>query len=94
MPYSVYILRCSDDTLYTGITNDLTKRLFDHNHSGTGAKYTRSRRPVELVYSETCADKSAALKREMAIKKLSRLHKEALVSKTPVVCAIPDDFTL
>ncbi len=80
MPYFVYILRCSDGTLYTGITNDLTKRLSDHNSSAAGAKYTRSRRPVDLVYSETCADKSAALKREMAIKKLSRSEKNALIT--------------
>ncbi len=79
MPYFVYILRCSDDTLYTGITNDLEKRVHSHNHAPTGAKYTRSRRPVEMVYSEECEDKSAALKREMAIKKLTRVQKQALV---------------
>lgn len=77
-PYYVYILRCSDNTLYTGITNDLDKRIHEHNHSSLGAKYTRSRRPLKLVYSEGCADKSGALKREIAIKKLSKVQKEIL----------------
>lgn len=81
MPYFVYILRCSDGTLYTGITTDLDKRLHDHNQSSAGAKYTRSRRPVALIYSETIPDKSTALKRESAIKKLSRAQKESLVSR-------------
>lgn len=82
MPYHVYILRCSDDTLYTGITNDLDKRLYEHNHSPSGAKYTRGRRPVVCVYSETCDDKSSALKREIAIKKLSRTEKTRLIADT------------
>ena len=79
-PYYVYILRCSDDTLYTGITTDLKRRLDEHNHSPKGAKYTRNRRPVNLIYSEPCADKSAASKREYAIKKLSREAKMALIA--------------
>ena len=70
----VYILRCADGTLYTGWTNDIMRRLKAHNE-GTGGKYTRVRRPVRLVYAEICADKSAALKREAAIKKLSRQKK-------------------
>lgn len=82
MPYFVYILRCSDNTLYTGITTDLEKRLHEHNHLPSGAKYTRSRRPVVCVYSESCDDRSAALKREMAIKKLSRLEKTRLIGVT------------
>jgi putative endonuclease len=73
-----YILCCSDDTFYTGITNDLEKRLAAHN-SGTAARYTRGRGPVELVFAESCADKSAALKREMKIKSLSRTKKLALI---------------
>ena len=81
MPYFVYILRCSDDTLYTGITNNLEKRIHSHNNAPTGAKYTRSRRPVTMVYSEEYEDKSAALKREIAIKKLSRTQKEALITQ-------------
>lgn len=73
-----YLLRCADDTLYCGITNDLDKRLAAHN-AGTAAKYTRTRGPVELAYVEHCADKSAALKREMAIKQLPRTGKLALI---------------
>ncbi len=80
----VYMLECSDDTLYTGWTNDITKRLAAHN-SGTGAKYTRSRRPVRLVYLETVSDKQTALKREHAIKKLSRPQKLALIAKAGTV---------
>ncbi len=73
-----YILCCADDTLYTGITNDLEKRLAAHN-AGTAARYTRGRGPVELVFVESCAGKSAALKREMQIKSLSRTNKMALI---------------
>jgi putative endonuclease len=73
-----YILLCADGTLYTGATNDLDKRLVAHN-AGTAAKYTRARRPVELAFVEVCADKSAALRREMAIKALSRAEKLELV---------------
>ncbi len=75
-----YILCCADDTLYTGITNDLKKRLEAHN-AGTAAKYTRGRRPVELVFVENCTDKSAALKREMKIKSLARAQKLALLER-------------
>jgi putative endonuclease len=73
-----YILCCADKTLYTGITNDLEKRLAAHN-TGTAAKYTRARGPVELVFMESCADKSAALKREMEIKSLVRADKLTLI---------------
>ena len=72
MQYFVYILRCSDDTLYTGITTELQRRVDEHNHSDKGAKYTKIRRPVTLVYSEVYEDRSSASKREYAIKKLSR----------------------
>jgi putative endonuclease len=76
-----YLLRCADDTLYCGITNDLDKRLAAHN-AGTAAKYTRARGPVELVYAEPCADRSAASKRELAIKNLSRVEKLGLIRLT------------
>ena len=66
--WKLYILRCNDGSLYTGITTDVEKRLAVHN-SGKGAKYTRSRKPVELVYAEKCGNHSAALKRELEIKK-------------------------
>ncbi len=74
-----YILRCSDGTLYTGWTNDIEKRLAAHN-DGTGAKYTKPRRPVELVYMEAFTTKQEAMRREVAIKKLSRAEKMKLVS--------------
>lgn len=73
-----YILCCADDTLYTGITNDLEKRLSAHN-AGKATKYTRARGPVELVFVESYADKSSALKREMGIKSLLRMEKLALI---------------
>ncbi|MCK4975219.1 MAG: GIY-YIG nuclease family protein [Sulfurimonas sp.] len=73
------MLKCSDDTLYTGITTDLDRRVEEHNTSPKGAKYTRIRRPVELIYSESTEDKSSASKRELEIKKLSRIQKLELV---------------
>ena len=75
----VYIVKCSDNSLYTGITVDLERRVEEHNTSNKGAKYTRSRRPVHLVYSETQHDRSSASKRESAIKKLSRSEKLILL---------------
>ena len=77
MTWCCYLLKCADDTLYCGITNDLEKRLVVHN-AGEGAKYTRGRTPVTLVYKESCADKSAALKRELQIKRFTREEKLAL----------------
>lgn len=74
-----YLLRCSDNTLYCGWTNDLSKRLANHN-AGKGVKYTRSRTPVVLVYYETFETKQEAMKREAAIKKLSRKEKLALIA--------------
>jgi putative endonuclease len=74
----VYILRCSDNTLYTGWTTDLNRRLKCHN-SGKGSKYTRCRLPVKIVYYENLPDKSSALKRECEIKKLSRVEKLILI---------------
>lgn len=76
----VYVLRCGDGSLYTGIARDVQARLQMHR-SGKGAKYTRGRGPLELVYTEECADKSEALKRELAIKALSREEKLHLISK-------------
>ena len=77
MNYYVYILRCADDTLYTGWTTDIEARIEAHN-AGTGAKYTRGRGPVTLVYKEELPNKSAATKREYAIKQLTRQEKLAL----------------
>ena len=74
----LYILRCGDGTLYTGITTDVDKR-FQAHQSGKGAKYTRGRAPLELVYRESCGDHSAALKREAEIKKLPRERKRTLI---------------
>ncbi len=77
MTWHYYLLECADGTLYCGITNDLDKRLAAHN-AGEGAKYTRGRTPLRLVYAETCSDKSTALKRELKIKRMSRSEKQAL----------------
>ena len=74
----VYLLRCADDSLYTGITNDVIRRCEQHN-AGTASRYTRSRRPTALVYQEVQADRSEALKREAKIKTLSRQKKELLI---------------
>ena len=78
MNWFCYLLRCADDTLYCGITNDLEKRLAAHN-AGTASKYTRTRVPVELVFAESCADRSVASKREMEIKSLKRAEKLVLI---------------
>lgn len=78
MSYWVYILRCGDGTLYTGSTDDVERRLAAHR-SGKGAKYTRSRGPLTVVYQEELPDKSAALRRECAIKRLTRGEKLALI---------------
>ncbi len=74
----VYVLRCGDGSLYTGWTNDLKQRLAAHQ-SGKGAKYTRGRLPIEMVYFEEMPDKSAALKRENELKKLKKTKKELLI---------------
>ncbi len=74
----VYILRCADDTLYTGITTDLVRRCKQHN-AGSASRYTRSRLTVVMVYHEVQASRSLALKRELAIKALSRQQKELLI---------------
>ncbi len=78
--YYIYIIQCADDTLYTGITTELERRIEEHNGSDKGAKYTRVRRPVRLVYSEKYPDRSAASKREYEIKKkMSRAEKLKLI---------------
>ena len=76
----VYIVKCRDDSLYTGVTNDLDNRLQQHNHGKYGARYTRARRPVELVFCEPHPDKSSAMKRESEIKKLERKQKLDLIA--------------
>ena len=78
-----YILKCKDDSLYTGWTNDLKKRITSHN-AGKGATYTKARRPVELVYYEEFQTREEAMKREYAIKQLSRKEKEALIKTRPL----------
>jgi putative endonuclease len=75
----VYIVRCCDDSLYTGITTDIARRVEEHNTSPRAARYTRARRPVQLVYNETHTSRSAALKREAAIKKMQRNEKLMLL---------------
>ena len=81
MDWKVYIVKCSDNTFYTGITNNIKLRLDTHNE-GNGAKYTKNRLPVFLVYLESVANRSNALKREMEIKKLNRSQKINLINST------------
>jgi len=83
LTYYTYIVECADGTYYCGYTTDLQRRIFTHN-SGKGAKYTRSRLPVKLVYSEEYCDKHSALSRECAIKKLTRTQKTELVKSGKV----------
>lgn len=78
--WHVYILSCADGTLYTGITTDLVRRVSEHNDSKLGAKYTRVRRPVTLVYAEQHVSRSEAAVREWGIKKLSRPEKERIIA--------------
>ena len=78
MAYTVYILRCSDGSLYTGITNDPDRRMKQHD-SGNGSRYVKTRRPFNLVYTEEQPNRSTALKRELDIKALKRFQKERLV---------------
>ena len=74
----VYILKCADNTLYTGVTTDIERRLKEHNHEKIGAKYTRARRPVSLVYQENYQNRVEATKREAELKKFSKLEKQRL----------------
>jgi len=88
-PWLVYMVECRDGSLYTGITNDIERRLSQHN-DGTGARYTRSRRPVQLRYQEICENRSEALVRECSVRLLSPKQKWALIEETggaPVVRA-------
>lgn len=78
MSYTVYMLKCADGTLYTGVSTDLTRRLKEHNGTIKGAKYTATRRPVTLHYSESAPDRSSAQKREHALKKMTREEKLTL----------------
>ena len=84
MAWHVYIIECSDGTLYTGITNDLDKRITAHN-DGRGAKYTKSRRPVRLRFSEPAADRKNASQREYAIKSLRKAEKMRLITPEPLI---------
>lgn len=80
--WTIYIVRCSDDSLYTGIARDAVKRVTEHNSSkALAANYTRARRPVVLVYQEMAETRSEALKREYAIKRMSRKRKERLIEQ-------------
>lgn len=79
--YFLYILQCSDQTLYTGITTNLDRRINEHNNLKSGAKYTKVRRPVKLIYSKKYIDRSEASKEEARIKKLSHLQKIDLLKK-------------
>ena len=80
--WKVYLLRCSDNSLYTGITRDLNRRLDEHNYNDRLASaYTRARRPLKLVYQEPCIDRSNATKREAAIRKMTKAEKENLIKK-------------
>ena len=77
--YYLYILKCADKTLYTGITTDLKRRIIEHNNGKLGAKYTHSRRPVKLVYSKKFKNRSTASREEARIKELKRVEKSELV---------------
>ena len=79
MSYWLYILQCGDNTLYTGTTDDVERRLAVHQ-SGQGAKYTRGRGPLTVVYREACTDRSAALRREAAVKRMTRAEKLSLIA--------------
>jgi predicted GIY-YIG superfamily endonuclease len=87
--WCLYLVRCADGTLYTGITNDLQRRLGQHNN-GTASRYTRSRLPVELVYREGCRNKSGALKKECRVKALARKAKEAYIAAKNIRCRRED----
>ena len=78
--FFVYIVECSDKTLYCGYTNNLESRINEHNIGKNGAKYTKTRRPVRLVYSENFESKSSAMKREYKIKQLSKIQKQELIN--------------
>ncbi len=87
--WSVYILRCRDGTLYTGIAVDVRKRLEAHRN-GVGAKYTRGRLPVTLVYHEGQPDRSSALRREAALRRMGRAAKQELIARSTALVPAPD----
>ncbi len=76
----VYMLRCADNSLYTGVTTDIVRRVQEHNEAKAGAKYTRAKRPVFLVYEESAESRKAACQREYQLKQLSKTDKEALIT--------------
>ncbi len=80
VPWYTYIVRCNDETLYTGVTTDLARRLAEHNSARGGARYTRTRQPVQLMFAEKLASRSLACRREYIIKKLSAAAKKRLIS--------------
>lgn len=84
----VYILRCADDTLYTGVTTDLARRLREHNSPRGGARYTRARQPVRLVHAENAACRGTACRREYLLKRLSRGDKETLIAASVLPPAV------
>ena len=90
-PWVVYILRCRDNSLYTGITTDITWRLAEHNSPAGGSRYTRTRQPVTLVYSEAALSRGEATRRERLIKRLSPAAKRLLLSTAPQPPAQPDN---
>ncbi len=86
MAWFFYVIRCSDDSLYAGVTTDLQRRISEHNSGKRGAKYTRSRRPVRLVFSEQLANRSEAQRKEISFKKLARKQKlEIILNHTPEI---------
>jgi putative endonuclease len=86
----LYVVECSDGTLYCGVTTSISRRVSEHNTSQRGAKYTRSRRPVSLVYTEQCSSRSDALRREAAFKRMTRKQKLHLIHQYgAALCAIP-----
>lgn len=85
--HAVYILRCADDTLYVGSTNDLARRLHQHNHAKSGAHYTKIRRPVALAWSESVPTLAAARAREAELKRLTRAEKLALIGEGAIISA-------
>lgn len=85
MPHFIYILKCRDKTLYTGYTNDLNKRILAHNSLKSGAKYTKGRRPVKLVYFEKHKTKSSALKKEINLKNMTRKQKLCVIKNKKMI---------
>jgi len=83
--WQVYIVRCQDGSYYTGITTDLARRIAEHNSTSGGARYTRPRRPVSLVYAETAPDRSAACRREYQVRHLTPAMKRALINHAPLL---------